>query len=88
MIPNFTHLPKDLPVPVDDGAASHLEGSLLPDLALEGTDGTSVNLANLPGRWVISGLRGTPRDPAPRINASHRGSVSSMSVIEKGPPEP
>ena len=53
MTPNFTHLPKDLPVPVDDGAASHLEGSLLPGLALDSTDGASVDLARLSGRWVI-----------------------------------
>lgn len=67
MLPNFTHLPKDLPVPVDDGAASHLDGSLLPDLALHGTDGTSVNLARLSGRWAIYvyPMTGRPDVPLP-----------------------
>jgi peroxiredoxin len=50
---NFFPLPENLPVPVDDGAAAHLDGSVLPDLALPSTDGTSVNLARLAGRWVI-----------------------------------
>ena len=46
-------LPPDLPVPQDDGAAAHLTGLHLPDLALPATDGTQVNLARLPGRHVI-----------------------------------
>ena len=53
MSKNLSQLPKDLPVPVDDGAASHLEGSLLPNLTLNSTDGASVNLGELSGRWVI-----------------------------------
>ena len=32
-------LPDDLPVPVDDGAADHLRGMRLPDVALTATDG-------------------------------------------------
>jgi peroxiredoxin len=36
------HLPKGLPVPVDDGAASHLEGASMPRLSLPATDGTSI----------------------------------------------
>jgi peroxiredoxin len=46
-------LPDDLPVPQDDGAARHLPGRRLPDLALPATDGTSVNLAKLAGRTVV-----------------------------------
>ncbi len=46
-------LPKDLPVPVDDGATAHMEGSLLPDLDLSSTDGATINLAGLDKRWVI-----------------------------------
>src|SRR4051794_22429528 len=46
-------LPDDLPVPQDDGAARHLTGAALPDLALPATDGTEVNLARLKGRTVV-----------------------------------
>jgi peroxiredoxin len=46
-------LPADLPVPTDDGAARHLPGTPLPDLALMATDGTSVNLSKLKGRTVV-----------------------------------
>ena len=46
-------LPTDIPVPQDDGAARHLAGMRLPDLALPATDGTEVNLASLPGRTVV-----------------------------------
>ena len=37
-------LPADLPVPVDDGAARHLEGLLLPPVALPSTSGRPVRL--------------------------------------------
>lgn len=46
-------LPGDLPVPDDDGAARHLTGAKLPDLALAATDGTDVNLSRLAGRTVV-----------------------------------
>jgi peroxiredoxin len=57
----------DLPVPVDDGAASHLEGSHLPNLNLNSTDDTIVNLAELSGRWVIYvyPMTGRPGIPLP-----------------------
>jgi peroxiredoxin len=48
-----TMLPDDLPVPVDDGAARHLTGLALPDVALAATDDSAVNLARLPGRTVV-----------------------------------
>jgi peroxiredoxin len=38
------HLPTDLPVPVDDGAARHLVGSSLPSVALPSTSGRLVRL--------------------------------------------
>ncbi|HSQ81369.1 MAG TPA: peroxiredoxin [Casimicrobiaceae bacterium] len=53
MSTNLSQLPADLPRPVDDGAAAHLAGELLPRIALPSTDGTTVNLADLAGRWVI-----------------------------------
>ena len=46
-------LPPDIPVPQDDGAARHLAGQRLPDLALPGTDGATVNLSKLKGRTVV-----------------------------------
>jgi peroxiredoxin len=48
-----TQLPADLPVPQDDGAARHLAGMRLPDIALPATDGAQVNLSKLPGRTVV-----------------------------------
>jgi len=49
--PNF--LPPNIPVPQDDGAAKHLAGMKLPDLALPATSGAAVNLAKLAGRTVV-----------------------------------
>ena len=49
--PNF--LPPNIPVPKDDGAAKHLAGMKLPDLALPATSGPAVNLAKLTGRTVV-----------------------------------
>lgn len=46
-------LPSGIPAPQDDGAAAHLTGLRLPDIALPATDGTDVNLARLPGRTVV-----------------------------------
>ena len=46
-------LPDDLPVPVDDGAADHLTGFALPDIALTASDGARVNLSRLAGRTVV-----------------------------------
>ncbi|TMJ05780.1 MAG: peroxiredoxin [Alphaproteobacteria bacterium] len=60
-------LPENLPVPQDDGAARHLSGAALPDLALPATDGTLVCLARLPGRTVvyIYPRTGRPGQPLP-----------------------
>jgi peroxiredoxin len=46
-------LPADLPAPQDDGAARHLTGMMLPDVALPATDGSMVNLSKLGGRTVV-----------------------------------
>lgn len=44
---------KTLPKPDDDGAAAHLFGMDLADVALPATDGSTVNLSALPGRSVV-----------------------------------
>ncbi len=49
--PNF--LPADIPAPQDDGAARHLTGMKLPDIALPATGGPDVNLSKLTGRTVV-----------------------------------
>jgi peroxiredoxin len=47
-------LPAGLPVPVDDGAAAHLEGSVIPSIRLESTDGGEVDIGELSaGRLVL-----------------------------------
>jgi len=46
-------LPEDLPVPQDDGAACHLTGMKLADIALAATDGALVNLSSLAGRTIV-----------------------------------
>jgi peroxiredoxin len=50
---NPQFLPPDIPVPQDDGAADHLTGMRVPDLALPATSGGPVNLAKQPGRTVV-----------------------------------
>ena len=50
---NPQFLPPDIPAPQDDGAARHLAGLKLPDLALPATDGVPVNLSKLKGRTVV-----------------------------------
>jgi peroxiredoxin len=62
---NLLELPKNLPVPQDDGGARHLEGMKLPDLALPATEGSQVNLSKLQGRTVVyayprTGVPGKP----------------------------
>jgi len=46
-------MPADLPVPIDDGAADHLKGMALPDLALESTRGRRVNLSREQSRLLV-----------------------------------
>ena len=45
--------PGHLPVPEDDGACDHLEGGAMPSAPLPATDGSTVDLASLPGRTVV-----------------------------------
>ena len=53
MTANFSQLPKGLPRPLDDGAASHLQGTALPETALAATNGARVDLSGIPGWGVI-----------------------------------
>lgn len=46
-------LPDDLPVPEDDGAASHLAGTAMPSVSLQATDDSLVDLAGFTGRTVV-----------------------------------
>ena len=50
---NLYELPKDLPVPVDDGACDHLPGMQLTAVPLPSTAGRVVDLASLPGRTAV-----------------------------------
>jgi len=61
-----TFLPADIPVPQDDGAARHLAGMKLPDLALPATGGGAVNLLRLSGRTVLYIY---PRTGVPGVDA-------------------
>jgi peroxiredoxin len=46
-------LPPDLPVPEDDGGASHLPGATVPDVALPATSGGAGTLAGVSGWSVV-----------------------------------
>src|SRR5262245_14623910 len=64
---NFYHLPKDLPVPIDDGTCDHLPRLPLPSVFLISTAGNAVDVAILPGRTVIYCYprTGRPGQPLP-----------------------
>jgi peroxiredoxin len=68
MSTEFSRLPSNLPAPVDDGAADHLPGSALPDVALPSTQGGETNLADAAQGLVVVYVyprTGTPGVPAP-----------------------
>lgn len=50
---NIHELPKDLPVPQDDGACDHLTGMTLPPIGLPSTRGRVVDLSRLAGTAVV-----------------------------------
>jgi peroxiredoxin (alkyl hydroperoxide reductase subunit C) len=64
---SLTTLPAGLPVPVDDGAAAHLTGALLPHVALRATDGSDVDLAAVPGTVVVFAYPRTGRPGEPSL---------------------
>ncbi len=52
--PNLLHVDwSTIPAPVDDGAARHMTGMTLPDVALPATDGRNVSLAQLLGLTIV-----------------------------------
>jgi peroxiredoxin len=63
----LTELPKDLPIPVADGAGDRLLGESLPSIALASTQGGYVDLAAISGRVVIYcyPMTGQPGVPLP-----------------------
>ena len=50
---DILHLPPDLPVPVDDGMASHLRGMRVATVPLLSTSGEWIDLSALAGRTVV-----------------------------------
>ncbi len=50
---DINHLPKNLPVPLDDGACDHLVGMAVPTIALPSTSGRMVVLAGVPSPRTI-----------------------------------
>ncbi len=61
-------LPPDLPQPTDDGAAKHLVGMRMPEIALPATNGKSVDLSKLAApRTVLYfyPMTGVPGKPLP-----------------------
>ena len=50
---NVLELPDHLPVPQDDGACAHLEGSRVPAVPLRATHGETVYLSRLTGTSVV-----------------------------------
>lgn len=68
MSTEFSRLPSDLPVPVDDGAADHLPGSAVPEVALPSTQGGELSLADAARGLLVVYVyprTGTPGVPAP-----------------------
>ncbi len=64
---SLTHLPPGLPVPVDDGAAAHLNGMRIPPVPLEATDGGTVDLSAVAGTVVVFAYPRTGRPGEPSL---------------------
>jgi peroxiredoxin len=65
---DYTALPDDLPVPADDGAADHLPGTPLPQLALPATTGGELDLVALGAERLVAYVyprTGVPGEPLP-----------------------
>jgi peroxiredoxin len=69
MSADYTRLPDDLPVPVDDGAADGLAGREVPDLALPATTDGEARLGELAAGLLVAYVyprTGTPGVASPR----------------------
>ena len=67
-VPDPYLLPSDLPVPVDDGAADHLEGAEIPALSLPSTAGHEIGLADAARETLVLYCyprTGRPGEPLP-----------------------
>ncbi len=53
MVEDFNELPPNLPIPIDDGASSHLLGKNLPDVVLNSTSNRQVNISHIKGKVVF-----------------------------------
>lgn len=50
---NINQLPKDLPIPQDDGSTHHLKGMKLPNVSLNATNGETIHFGNIKSKVVI-----------------------------------
>ena len=50
---NYLDLPDNLPIPQDDGAASHLDGTKLISIPLHATDNSQIDLSKMSGTTVV-----------------------------------
>jgi peroxiredoxin len=65
---DFSHLPPNLPVPEDDGAADHLAGMEVPELRFPSTGGGTADLAALARERLVAYVyprTGVPGEPSP-----------------------
>lgn len=64
---SFTELPENLPVPEDDGLASHLIGMKMPSVKLESTNGQKFDLSKIGKKFVLYcyPMTGRPDVPLP-----------------------
>ena len=65
---DYASLPPDLPIPQDDGAASHLPGLSLPSLRLPATSGGQLDFGELASGRLVAYFyprTGTPGEPSP-----------------------
>jgi hypothetical protein len=91
---SLTELPKDLPVPQDDGACRHLTGLAVPDISLLATSVQRVSLAELASKHTVLYIypmtgrpdRNLPGDwdviPSLEPEVVHRSRVRSATITK------